>query len=941
MLLRLLGETELQLDDKCISLERKTAGLLAYLALEGSSTRQVLAGLLWPNSGEKQARTNLRKVLIRLKPFELIVTNQDKLSLTANAQLDLHEMQQESLEGSFLELLADHSYDDCVDFADWLYIWRERLKEQQSAYLSLEVNRLEAEGAFTKALPLAKQLLLLEPISELHYRRLMRLQYALGDRAAALETFKRCAETIEQLFKLEPSPETLALAEEIRTLQAEHVQRFSFKQSQHLPLSLLRPPLVAREDAWARLELAWSESQAVFISGDAGTGKSRLAQDFLHEQEGMVYPLKGQSDDSMIPFRVFTRLLRSLSLEGLTAWQLSVLSRLVPELSDKVVDSSMKQLASQLCRFLSLQGESINLLCDDLQFWDKESQDLVFELIRLGVKHLKFMIVFRPKELASQTHKALMQIEEEKKFTKIQLKNLTMTDLEDLVSKLELDFEDLDAALLFQLSSGNPLLLTEILKNVYTAETKSDLPKTLKELFAKRFSELPEQVNQLLWAMSLTGGKLKLELIAAMLKMNALNLHEALRVLEEQQFLHGQGLHDLVKEAVVSSLPSALKELLHERAAAYLKEAEPLEAAEHYLAASKLELAAECWFEAARRMHNRGLVMEPVAILERAVRFDSEAKLDMSLFLAELYGEVDRYEEAFDLACSLAPKLKSVRAKSKLLYVLTDSSITKGQFGEAAAFLEELKELAEYSQDRKVQNDSLNMRMRLLTEQGHFEEALVYAEALLSHYREQSASAALATTLSNIGILYTSLDRVREGLRYHYEAKAIAEDLQLKSQLFMAAGNLAVAHYMLGENEKAIDLSLEALATGEFHGYDTIRNNLAFLYMDAARYEKAIELSLELAEQGALPQDRILAQARLSELYSLSQQTEHIVASLDKAIELSEGLDFLEPRVRVIINCLKYGSDEQKQKVRQWLSEIDMQALRHDFREELKSLGVI
>lgn len=941
MLLRLLGETELQLDDKCISLERKTAGLLAYLALEGSSTRQVLAGLLWPNSGEKQARTNLRKVLIRLKPFELIVTDQDKLSLTESVQLDLQALQQESTEGSFLELLADHRYDDCVDFADWLYIWRERLKEQQNAYLSLEVNRLEAEGEFTKALPLAKQLLLLEPISEVHYRRLMRLQFALGDRAAALETYKRCAETIEQLFKLEPSPETLALAEEIRTLQAEHVQGFSLKQSQHLPLSLLRPPLVAREDAWGRLELAWSESQAVFISGDAGTGKSRLAQDFLHEQEGMVYALKGQSDDSMIPFMVFTRLLRSLSLEGLTAWQISVLSRLVPELSDKVADSSIKQLASELSGFLKLQAEPLHLLCDDLQFWDKESQDLLLELIRLAVKHLKFMIVFRPNELASQTHKALKQIEEEKKFTKIQLKNLTITDLEDLVSKLELSFEDVDAAFLFQLSSGNPLLLTETLKNVYKAKTQNDLPQTLDELFEKRFSELPEQVNQLLWAISLTGGKLKLELIAAMLKMNALSLHKALQVLEKQQFLHGESLHDLVKEALIRSLPKAIKELLHQRAAVYLEKKEPLEAAEHYLAAHKLELAAECCFEAAQRMHDRGLVQEPIGVLERALAFDSELKLDMSLFLAELYGEAGRYQEAFDLARSLELQLKSLRSKAKVFYILTDSSITQGKFEQAAAFLEELKQLAEYSQDRNVENDSLNMSMRFLSEQGHFEESLRYAEALLRRYREQEASADLATTLSNIGTLYTSLDRVREGLRYHYEAKAIAEKLKLKSQIFMAAGNLAVAHYMLGENEKAIDLSLEALATGEFHGYDTIRNNLAFLYMDAARYEKAIELSLELAEKGALPQDRILAQARLSELYSLSQQTEHIVASLDKAIELSEGLDFLEPRLRVIINCLKYGSDEQKQKVQRWLSAIDMQALRHDFREELKSLGFI
>ena len=48
-------------------LERRTAALLAYLALEGPCARWKLAGLLWPESSEATARSNLRQLLHRLR----------------------------------------------------------------------------------------------------------------------------------------------------------------------------------------------------------------------------------------------------------------------------------------------------------------------------------------------------------------------------------------------------------------------------------------------------------------------------------------------------------------------------------------------------------------------------------------------------------------------------------------------------------------------------------------------------------------------------------------------------------------------------------------------------------------------------------------------------------------------------------------------------------
>jgi DNA-binding SARP family transcriptional activator len=50
-----------------LRLDRKPAGLPAYLAWEGPTARARRAGLLWPESAESTARNNLRQTLRRLR----------------------------------------------------------------------------------------------------------------------------------------------------------------------------------------------------------------------------------------------------------------------------------------------------------------------------------------------------------------------------------------------------------------------------------------------------------------------------------------------------------------------------------------------------------------------------------------------------------------------------------------------------------------------------------------------------------------------------------------------------------------------------------------------------------------------------------------------------------------------------------------------------------
>ena len=83
-----------------------------------------------------------------------------------------------------------------------------------------------------------------------------------------------------------------------------------------MPASLLRPPvLVGRQAVWQSMSAAWQQPQPFLLVGDAGQGKSRLLEEFLHQQRGVLTD-KAQPGDEASPYAVLGRLLAALGPDG-------------------------------------------------------------------------------------------------------------------------------------------------------------------------------------------------------------------------------------------------------------------------------------------------------------------------------------------------------------------------------------------------------------------------------------------------------------------------------------------------------------------------------------------------------------------------------------------------------------------------------------------------
>jgi DNA-binding SARP family transcriptional activator len=239
------------------ALERKDAALLALLAIDGPAPRARIAALLWPDVDDDKARNNLRQRLFRLRRVagRDVVGGDNVLRLADGVVHDLVQLAERLAEDADVgsgALLGPHDYEDAAELADWVGAAREHWRAARRHALADVAARHESAGRIAAALPYAERLVQDDPLREHAHRRLMRLHYLRGDRAAALVAYERLRELLKRELGTVPRRESRELAQLVEASgalpQAAPAAR---------PVTVLRPPrLVGRDAEWRALEAA-------------------------------------------------------------------------------------------------------------------------------------------------------------------------------------------------------------------------------------------------------------------------------------------------------------------------------------------------------------------------------------------------------------------------------------------------------------------------------------------------------------------------------------------------------------------------------------------------------------------------------------------------------------------------------------------------------------
>src|SRR5438270_1752890 len=647
--LTLLGPTEVRHGDQVLLFStRKELALLIYLAVEGGvHSRKKLSEQFWPEGDAGHGRAALRITLLHLRhmlgegasvfpvPHLLIKRDTLGLDLTSAIELDLHILLEactsaRASTGTTLtmpevarrrllaqlqratglprgEFLEGFSLRDAPAFDDWVWVQREYWHLRTSEVFDrLSQMQFEA-GELEAAIETVNRWLVLFPLHEDAYRRLMRLHFAAGDRAAALHAYDTCRARLLTGMQTEPTPETVALASRMRAVAPPRRKEASTPPVALSPAIFLDGPLLGRTTELSTLIKLYhtaqrGQTQVVLLEGEVGIGKTRLASEFLAwaEVEGADV-LRGQAFETggHLPYRPMIEALRPrIERENapddlLSDLWLAELARLLPELYDRYPDLSApagdKSVArNRLFEAVVRLGQALAartplvLFIDDVQWADAASLDVLHYLARRFAESQTpalLLLTLRMGERAMRPALAEWRtgMERAVPLTHLQLGPLTAEDILRLLQAFggkrgkdggwSADLERF-GQWLFAETEGQPFYLMDTLKVLlergalasrlnedggwtidFTAAMEHEMvvrrffPPSVREVICARLDRLPPNAFALLAAGAVLGQGITFELLC---QVADLAEHDGLSALDE--VLHSHLLEESERE---------------------------------------------------------------------------------------------------------------------------------------------------------------------------------------------------------------------------------------------------------------------------------------------------------------------------------------------------------------------------------------------------------
>lgn len=350
LVVKLLGQFDVRRDGTPLVIPSRPAqSLLAFLLLNAGipHRREKLAGLLWPETPEANARRSLRQELWRLRKalgpspssegaVSYLQSDDITITFAANSEswLDAAELERGGGEGAtadeLMRVLSLYHGELLPGFYDeWVALERERLRAIYEEKMGRLLECLQGGQRWGAVREWAERWIGLGGSPEPAYRALMIAHHALGNVSHVAIVYDRCVRAMLDDLGVEPSEETRALFEwlskrekippvsQTPATRPEPLQpaRHDESKSPVLPPALPRPrrlpvPLttfIGREGEIAQLKRLLSKTRLLTLTGAGGVGKTRLAirlaEDLSHQYKDGAWwvDLGALSDPALVP----------------------------------------------------------------------------------------------------------------------------------------------------------------------------------------------------------------------------------------------------------------------------------------------------------------------------------------------------------------------------------------------------------------------------------------------------------------------------------------------------------------------------------------------------------------------------------------------------------------------------------------------------------------
>ena len=798
---------------------------------------------------------------------------------------------EEAIELDRGEFMAGFALRDSEAFDEWQVAEAESHRRDLAGALERLARALAAGGVTERALAIGRRWLEVDLLHEPAHRLLMQLLARAGEPAAAIGQYRDCVRILDRDLGVAPLPETTELYEAIRAgrlgqAPTTGAQPPAASQPVIAPLAL---PLVGRDHEMAILRGAVQstgpDGRLVIIEGEAGIGKTRLAAELVamvRAGGGTVLEARaydGEATTALAPIAELVRVgldqpAAEDRLRRVRPDLRAEAGRLVPVPELTAPDSLPGQSADPFggARLVEGLGEVLTALAsgpvpgaivmDDLNRADDSSLAVIAWLARrLRGRPMILLVAWRAEELDDEIRRRLTAVADGDWLSiRITPGRLDRAAVEALAVASLGAGAAVVAATLFEESEGLPLYVAEALASANPIGGPT--PGSVATLLRSRIAAVSDLARQLLGTAAVIGRSFEFETVrmaSGRSEVEAIaGLEELVRrglIVEVAPVRGGDVRHDFshgrLRDVAYQSIGLARRRLLHRRVADALRAGgvdrdDPARwslIAHHEGIAGRSAEAAVAHRLAGEHARTVFANRDAREHFEAALALGDARVPELHESLGEVLTLLGDYAGAighFEVADALAGPERHAWIEHRLGLV----HARRGDWTRAAGYLDGALALVPDG-DAETRSALLADRSAIAHRAGDPAASGRLADEALDLASAVNDLAGVARAEDLLGILARGagdLVAAREHLERSCEAALASAD---PGPRIAGLNSLALVHGDLGQRDRAMDLTREALVLcerqGDRHRQAALENNLADLLRADGRQDDAME----------------------------------------------------------------------------------------------------
>ena len=583
---------------------------------------------------------------------------------------------------------------------------------------------------------------------------------------------------------------------------------------------LAEPVLVGREKELEELQHCLDSAikgkgSTVFVSGEAGSGKTRLTTEFLKiaKKQGVTALVGSCLSNAAIPYFPFFEAFNAYFTEEPSekpVGSLNVAGWLKgpaqSETAEKPQTFSAQAWKDQT--FVAVTKtlldistkEPVVLFIEDLHWADSASLSLIHYVGR-AIKPARILLLatFRTEDLTADAEgrphplvETMRLMRREDLFQELKIANLDETNVSHLAKnmlggELKQDFTEE----LAKESQGNPLFIVESLRMLHERNKllqennkwrltsgKLAIPDKIRDIILQRMSTLLRNQRKIIDAASVIGEKFDAELLASVVSSSFIVVVETLELIAQTTSLLAceEGLyrfdHARTRDAVYGEVSSVLKKVYHGRVAEQLESQSrvkvPLgEVAYHYAQAENKEKSVKYALAAGQDALARWSNAEATKHFNYVLQAIADAPEYLETRRTALEGLGDAYyaNSMFDKAVETFERLaESATGNLKLRAYRKEMEAVWYKDFNPERLMELVKKAEKYTaSDRLETARILGHRGRAFHTSGNLRKALEDHEEALRVFEEEYSLIDAANLVVGVGFLHGALGQLEQG----------------------------------------------------------------------------------------------------------------------------------------------------------------------------------